>query len=291
MLSYQWDQMDAGCATDASSFGTDTGSNALFRSYTPRDDVSARHFPALGTQLRGLYDDAEVLPCQKRDLNFRLTVRDGSSGQDARNLKVSVVKRGGRFRITSLDVAGDDLNTPGQTLDSTLPVTVRWNVAKTDKSPVSCANVDIELMTFAPAYATYTVHPLLMMTPNDDNEVISVVPAANSHPRARIRIKCSDNIFYDISDEDFAISGTGATFFDDTAMETFFNDKGTTGMNAPACRKPVKCKADADVNLLEGSGRGSSALDYRWLSAVRGITAGATASQHLHLKLRACSAA
>ncbi len=207
-LSYQWDQMNAGCATDASSFGTDTGSNALFRSYEPRS-VSARHFPALGTQLQGLYDDAEVLPCQKRDLNFRLTVRDGLSGQDARNLKVSVVKRGSRFRITSLDAGVDDLNTPGQTLATTTPVSVKWNVAKTDRSPVSCANVDIELMTFAPAYATYSVHPLsVTTTPNDGSAMVSVVPATNSHPRARIRIKCSDNIFYDISDADFAITGT-----------------------------------------------------------------------------------
>jgi hypothetical protein len=34
-MTYQWDQMDAGSATTATTYGTDIGSNALFRSFEP----------------------------------------------------------------------------------------------------------------------------------------------------------------------------------------------------------------------------------------------------------------
>ena len=99
-LTYQWDQLDAGCPTDARSFGTDTGFNSLFRSYLPRDNAE-RHFPAMGTQLNGQYDDAEVLPCNNRDINFRFTARDGRSGQGTADMRVTVKDTGEAFEITN----------------------------------------------------------------------------------------------------------------------------------------------------------------------------------------------
>lgn len=264
-LSYQWDQMDTGCSTDASSFGTDLGNNPLFRSFEPRDELAERHFPSLGTQLEGLYDDAEVLPCHERDLNFRVTVRDGRSGLDAANVKLNVVDQNGKFRVRSF-------NSPGVVVGNLAPFMVEWNVARTDRTPVNCANVDIELMTLAkvgPTYTTYSLHPLAMMTPNDGNEMIT--PVADSHPRARIRVKCSNNYFYDISDADFAITGTGAGTFGDSANDVIYNANGTTGTSAPKCPKVALCGPAETTNLFEGSGRGSSAIDYRWLLLLAGL--------------------
>jgi hypothetical protein len=273
-LSYQWDQMDVGCPTDAASFGSDSGDNPLFRSYLPQPD-SERYFPALGTRLQGLYDDAEVVPCQDRDINLRVTVRDQKSGQGTANIKLSTVNTGSPFRITNLA-------TPGITISSPDPITVEWDVAGTDQPPVNCSNVDIELMTFArtptatpPAsyitdYYSYSIHPLFMATANDGSEMGSI-PLINqdlSHPRARIRVKCSDNIFYDISDADFAINGTGTPtdVYDDDDKLTFFNNNGTTGVSAPACPAAIVCE------LPRGSsGGGGSALDYRWLLMLGGL--------------------
>jgi hypothetical protein len=265
MLSYQWDQMDVGCPTDATSFGSDTGDNALFRSYLPQpvlkpDGHFERHFPALGTQLQGLYDDAEVVPCQDRDVNLRVTVRDQQSGQGTANVKVSTIKTGSPFRITNLA-------TPGVTITSPGPITVEWDVAGTDQPPINCPNVDIELMTFNTAsYTRYSVHPLFMATANDGSETGSI-PVANqalSHPRARIRVKCSDNVFYDISDVNFAINGSGAPadVYDDDDMPTFFNNNGTTGVSAPACPTAIVCKLPDESG---GGGKGGGATDYRWL--------------------------
>jgi len=263
-LTYQWDQMDVGCSTDAVSYGTDNGSNALFRSYIPRGDFW-RNFPALGTQFQNLYDDAEVLPCNNRDLDFRLTARDQKSGQDFSNVRVSVKNSAGPFEITSLGTA--------RTITSISDlVTVSWNVANTNLPPINCSLVDIDLLTFsdtAPVKpATYSIHPLVASTTNDGNAVVNLVPVTKSHPRARIRVKCSNNIFYDISDADLDIDGTTSDKFSDTQNVTFFNNNGTTGSVAAACGAVVNCTSRA----IEG-GSDSGALDYIWLLLMTGMLA------------------
>ena len=254
VLTYQWDQMDAGCPTDPVTYGTDIGSNALFRSYQPRED-SARNFPAMGTQIQGLYDDAEVLPCNNRDLDFRLTVRDGLSGQGSRNVRVSVRNTAGPFKVTNLDVA--------QTINNLTDLDITWDVAGTDLAPVNCANVDIDLLTFSDTKPKYSVYSLLPNTPNIGMATVTINPTANSHPRARVRVKCRDNIFYDVSDADLAIVGTGPKF-SDTTLTIYFNDSnGTVGSVAPACGVPVECALPVVSN--KSSGRGSGAIDTLWL--------------------------
>ena len=275
-LTYQWDQMDVGCSTDAVSYGTDNGSNALFRSYVPRDE-SWRDFPALGTQFgdtqlgvnqfKKLYDDAEVLPCNNRELDFRLTARDGKSGQGFADVRVSVKNSAGPFEITSLGTAQTITSISG-------PVTVSWNVANTNLPPINCSLVDIDLLTFsdtAPVKpATYSIHPLVASTTNDGNEPVNLVPVTKSHPRARIRVKCSNNIFYDISDADLKIVGTDPTpdNFTDNQNVTFFNNNGTTGSVAAACGAVVNCTP----RTIEG-GSDSGALDYIWLLLMTGMLA------------------
>ena len=263
-LQYQWDQLDAGCPTDASNFGGDLGSNALFRSYEPMD-ASQRHFPQLGTQLRGFYDAAEVLPCQARDLDFRLTARDNVGGVATADTRLQVVETPDQFEVTTFE-------TTGQTFNNTGPLTVEWNVAGTDSAPINCAQVDIELMTLAPLYAAYTLYPLAMATPNDGIESVNIVPATDSHPRARIRVKCSDNVFYALSKADFAISGSGPGNFDDTAFDVVFSNNLTVGTIAPQCLRNVSCAPPpaTPFNPFD-EGRGSSALDYRWLALLAGL--------------------
>ena len=216
-LVYQWDQMDSGDATDSVSFGTDLGNNPLFRTYEPQVDPW-RDFPALGTQVEGKTDKAEVLPTASRTLNFRVTVRDDASGQAIDDLTLTVAASSG-FRVTSQAAAG--------TLDTTVtPYTISWDVANTDVAPVNCANVDIDLLTFSDAnYTTYSVHPIVASEINDGNvDIPTALP--NSHPRARIRVKCSNNIFYDISDADLNVIGTNPAAYSDADFTTFFNTAG-----------------------------------------------------------------
>ena len=239
-LEYQWDQMDAGTATNATTFGTDIGDNPLFRSYPPQP-TSTRDFPAMGTQVKGQYDKAEVLPCNDRQMNFRLTARDGKSGQATEDVRIDVAPAAaGTFRVSNYNSTQDvDFNAG--------PITLTWDVANTHNPPVDCTTVDIELLTFSPgpAYATYSIHPLQTNVANTPPGSVTLAPVTMSHPRARFRVRCSDNnIFYDISDADLNIIGTTAALFDQTGITTFFNQDGmgndnvTVGNTAPACGNP-----------------------------------------------------
>ena len=219
----------------------------------------------MGTQIQGLYDDAEVLPCNNRDLDFRLTVRDGLSGQGSRNVRVSVRNTAGPFVVTNLDVA--------QTINNPVVFDVTWDVAGTDLDPVNCASVDIDLLTFSDQESKYSVHPLLPDTPNIGIASVTIDPTVNSHPRARVRVKCRDNIFYDVFDADLAIVGTGPKF-SDTELTIYFNDSnGTVGSVAPACGVPVECTPPPAVDSGGKSGGSSGAFDYLWLLMMTGMIA------------------
>ncbi len=255
-LMYQWDQMNAGTATDANSFGTDLGDNPLFRSYKPRAD-SHRNFPALGTQLNGEFDDAEVLPCSARNLDFRMTVRDLNSGQASDDVRVTVDANSGPFRVTSF-------SSP-QTIVASDSLLVEWDVANTRQAPVSCNNVNIDLLTFSDAnYSRYSVHSLRVGTPNDGRQLIDFPMPGLSHPRARLRVKCSNNIFYDISDADLIISGSvPSSSYSDSDNATYFNPGGTVGTTGPTC--------PGNVMTASRSGGGSGAVDALWLLLVTGV--------------------
>lgn len=263
-LDYRWDQMNTGCATDAASFGTDNGSNALFRSHLPRTEAR-RNFPALGTQLLGRFDDAEVLPCQNRRLDFRLTATDGRSGQDFEDVQISVVKSAGPFEITNVA-------TP---IFAGTPFAVDWSVAGTNQAPIDCAEVDIDLIALAPGNASYSVYPLLHDTANDGTAVVTLSPATRTHPRTRVRVKCSNNVFYDISDADIGITqGIGPpVVLDDTAFITrSYANIATTDSTPPVCGAVVDCSpppADSD----SGGGKDASAIDVIWLLMLGGLAA------------------
>ena len=270
-LTYQWDQTDFGCPTDSSSFGQDNGSNALFRSYPPGSD-SARHFPALGTQVQGLYDDAEVLPCHNRDLNFEVTVRDSLGGIDSTGNTLSVVRSGGGFQITNVITP-----TPGVIDVTAEQITVEWNVSGTSAAPINCANVDIEMLTFNADYSEYSViplnDPLSLGTPNDGSETISILPTDQTHLRTRIRVKCSDNVFYALADSDLRINGSVPAPYNSFDQTTFFNNNGTTGSIAPSCPARAVCEIEEPEEEEESSGGGGGALSASmlgWLMLLAG---------------------
>jgi hypothetical protein len=102
---------------------------------------------------------------------------------------------------------------------------------------------------------------------NSGSETINIIPATSWHPRARIRVKCSDNVFYDISDADLNIVGSSTDptdRFSDNDIPLFFDDKPTNapGNTAPVCGIPVTCSSDGGVS---SGGGGGGAVDGRWL--------------------------
>jgi hypothetical protein len=219
VLSYQWDQMDAGeTATTGSTFNTDLGDNPLFRSYVPQSTPD-RYFPSLDGQIDPVnVVVGEIIPVVARDLNFRLTVRDCKSGQAADDIKITVDGASGPFKILSPNKA--------MTFVATNPPPITWDPANTNTSPVNCASVDIDLLTFSADKSTYAVTNVALDLPNNGFATIGPLDDA-SNAQARFRVSCRDNVFYDISDADLNI--TGAIAFPTTGNTTAMSSAGICG--------------------------------------------------------------
>ena len=195
-LTYQWDEMDAGSSTDSSTYGSDLVSNALFRSFEPSSS-EMRTFPRVSTLLSGLPDRAETLPTENRTLNFRLTVRDGNGGVDEKDMQVVVDGESGPFKVLQPNSA--------DTINTNINQVIEWNSACTELPPVSCDNVDILFSIDAGSSYTSIVGG---STLNDGEEIVSF--PTTTAPTAHIKIACVGNIFFDISDNTFALAQDGS---------------------------------------------------------------------------------
>jgi len=197
-LSYAWDQMDTGTATDSLTHGTDLGDNPLFRSHIPQAE-SFRYFPRLDTVLNGNTDKAETLPTQPRNLNFTLTVRDGKSGIAQDQMIVTTEPSSvGPFAVTS-----HENSFPPLAGGSSQNVT--WSVGNTNSSPINCATVNVDLMKFDNFKSSYCEERLI--TAADNTGTVSVTLPDEDIDVARFKISCSDNIFYALSTADLSVQG------------------------------------------------------------------------------------
>ena len=193
-LTYTWEQMDNNGAENQPPDPTNDD-GPMFRSMKPSID-NQRYFPSLPTVISGENSDWEVLASQGRDLNFRVTVRDNapSNGLTTEDdCLITVNGTSGPFEITSPNTSVQ-WNT-GQSK------TVTWNVANTNNAPVSCTNVDIMLSIDG----GYTYPTTLASDVNNDGSHNITVPSMMSS-FARVRVMCSNNIFYDISDVNFGLN-------------------------------------------------------------------------------------
>ncbi|MEN8691857.1 MAG: reprolysin-like metallopeptidase [Desulfobacterales bacterium] len=189
-LTYLWEERDLGPQADLNA--ADDGRIPLYRVYTPSASPS-RFLPRLATLANNITDNAEKLPQLVRTMDWRLTVRDNEGGVDADDMQVVVDQNSGPFQITSPN-GGEDLSGI---------INITWNVANTNNAPVSAANVDIFLSTDGGLTFDLT-DPLVSRTANDGSHSVAVPNISST--TARIMVKGSDNIFFDISDQNFSIS-------------------------------------------------------------------------------------
>jgi Metallo-peptidase family M12 len=213
-LTYIWEQFDLGPATTGPTF-TDTGAGPLFRNFAPTTDPM-RTFPSLRYILNNanIVPDAaplegttspdffagEKLPSTARALNFRVTARDNRAGGGGTNeaaTVVNVISTAGPFAVTAPNTA--------VSWAAGTPQTVTWNVASTTASPISAANVEIALSTDG-GYTFPTI--LAASAANDGSESITIPSNTPGTTQARIRVAAVGNIFFDISDVNFTITGT-----------------------------------------------------------------------------------
>lgn len=202
VLTYCWEQYDNAVATMPPP-ATNTAGPA-FRSFNPTTD-NQRWFPKLSNVLAGTSDQWEVLPSVSRTMNFRVTVRDNSSGAagctEEDDMTVTVDGSAGPFVVTSP-------SSTGVTWFEGESKTVTWDVAGTNAGAVNCPNVDILLST--DGGLTYPV--TLASGVNNDGSHLVTVPSDNTTTSARVMVRGNGNIFYDISNNNFEIAPAVSTF-------------------------------------------------------------------------------
>ncbi|MEK7253198.1 MAG: reprolysin-like metallopeptidase, partial [Bacteroidota bacterium] len=192
-LTYCWEQMDNAAAT-MPPVATSTGGPA-FRSLAPSSSLS-RYFPNLTAIVNNTAQTWEVLPSVSRTMNFRFTVRDNKVGGGCTkedNMVVTVSSTSGPFVVTAPNTAVSWAGGSTQT--------ITWSVANTTASPVSAANVDILLST--DGGFTYPT-TILSGTPNDGTQSVTI--PNNPSTQARIMVRGSGKIFFDISNVNFTIT-------------------------------------------------------------------------------------
>ncbi|MCI0359285.1 MAG: M12 family metallo-peptidase, partial [Planctomycetaceae bacterium] len=196
-LTYTWEQLDIGPADTLPLSGANSG--PLFRSFTPSADPS-RTFPRLSDLLANINTAAigEVLPTLSRSMNFRVTVRDGQGGVDSDDVLLTVVDTGVPFAVTDPNTA--------ETWTGATSETIAWNVAGTTGGGINTANVKISLSTDGGLTFPFV---LLASTANDGSEAITV-PNINT-AQARIKVEAVGNIFFDVSNVNFAIAANAGT--------------------------------------------------------------------------------
>ncbi len=199
-LTYSWEQYDKQITTQPPTTTAAQGPN--FRSQL----ISAspiRYLPSL--QSLSINDQVptwEVIPDTARTMHFALTVRDNNinGGESATDfMTVTVSGTAGPFAVTSPN--------SGLTLAGGSNKLITWNVAGTTANNINAATVDI---LFSSDAGLHFDTMLAENVPNDGNEIITIpnLPGTAN----RIMVRAHDNIFFDISDQNFTITPPGNTF-------------------------------------------------------------------------------
>jgi Metallo-peptidase family M12B Reprolysin-like/Immunoglobulin I-set domain/Ig-like domain CHU_C associated len=192
-ITYCWEERDLGVSTTLAA--GDNGTSPIIRSFNPTTSPS-RTVPRLSTLLGGAAAPGEILPTTTRTLNWRVTVRDNRSaagGFGTGDRAISVFNTGTPFAVTS----------PNTNVSWSGSQTVTWTVAGTTANGINCANVKISLSTDG-GNTFPTV--LLASTPNNGSAPITL--PSTSSTQARVKVEAVGNIFFDISDVNFTITGT-----------------------------------------------------------------------------------
>ena len=185
-MTYSWEQFDLGPSGLLGIDAAQDANSVLFKVMNPTNEAE-RMIPELDAILNE--DNVakfEILPQVSRDVNFCLTARDAKGGVGSQSFNLKVHNTGKAFKINSFNAA--------QNVIAGSTVSVRWEVASTNRSPIFASSVDI-LLSLDDG-KTFPIK-LVENTPNDG--IQSVRFPVQSATSARIMIKPKTNIFFDIN--------------------------------------------------------------------------------------------
>ena len=202
-LIFNWEQYDRAffqrpIDTDVVFFLGIPDFGPIIRSVAPGNDPS-RTVPNLQDLLDGTSSPpdgsnraGEILPQVDRELNFRFIARDDQMGGG-----------GVAYDTMTITVEGDPffITYPngGELLNAGCQAVATWEVGGSNSPPVNAANVDLLFSDDG----GLNFSPLLANTLNDGGEAVTL-PCVDSDTM-RLKAQGADNIFFDISDDDFEI--------------------------------------------------------------------------------------
>lgn len=196
-ITYCWEEWDRG---DVGKSFNETTVGPIFRSFKGTASQT-RICPRLDMLRSNVeYYTGEKLPSVDRTINFVLTTHDIHNGWGAFNtpsdkITLLVANTGAPFRVSNPTTANSYWQVGSN-------VTVTWDVAGSNAAPVNCSNVDIFLSLDDGQTYPYT---LASGVPNNGSATITV-PSDAYTASARVKVKGSNNVFFDISDIGFIIN-------------------------------------------------------------------------------------
>ncbi len=242
-VTYLWEQTDRGAASGTALINNTKANGPLFRQFSTRAMADSSQYAPPGQNLPGtnptrVFPDmaqilagntnaetggcpdvvsppsvanidcySEFLPtvayvgfagvnASPARLNFRLTVRDGRGGVNAASTTLTLAPEAGPFLVSAPNGGGS--------LDGAEPTTVTWSVANTSVAPVNTTAVRILLST--DGGASWPV-VLASNTPNNGSAAVTIPNIGTT--QARVKVEAIGNVFFDVSNADFAIRFTG----------------------------------------------------------------------------------
>jgi hypothetical protein len=195
-LIYSWQQFDLGDKSASLAEQIDDGSRPLFRAFLPSSDAN-RYFPKLSDVLNNTSSIGESLPTKNRELNFRLMVFDNDGGASFDEVTLNVVDTEQAFSLTS--PMFDDVWTESRN-------NLSWQVAETNVLPINCAMVDVLLSKDDGQSFDITLGSGIENNGNNEVSIDSFCANEINTSQARIKLICSNNIFYAINNGSFSIN-------------------------------------------------------------------------------------
>lgn len=201
-LKYSWEQWDLGTLQTAENTGATKTSGPIFRSYPqPSFNQRVRSFPRADSVLKNKYSYlGERTPMVGRTVRVKGTVRGvGADGYGAWNvasnsITVNVDATSSAFQVT-------EPNTASVVWTTNAYNNVKWSVSGTDATPINASTVDIYL-----SIDGGNIYNLVASAvPNNGNANV-FVNYGLATTKARIKVKGSNNFFYDVSNANFIIN-------------------------------------------------------------------------------------
>ena len=194
-LTYSWQQFDLGEKSASLAEQVDDGTRPLFRAFLPTN-FPERYFPQLSDVLNNKTTIGESLPTTNRELNFRLMVFDGQGGVSSGETKLTVVDTGEDFSITSPLSSDTWISSSNE---------INWNVAGTTNEPINCSSIDVLLSQDNGQNFNITLASQVTNDGMHDLSIDTFCADEINTSQARVKLVCSDNIFFAINNAPFTI--------------------------------------------------------------------------------------